>query len=275
MRPAHVGAAVSGRARPGQWRGGWASERAHIVLAPNPSPMTLEGTNTYLLLEPGADEAVVVDPGPLDEAHLQAVVEAARSRGARIRLILLTHHHADHEAGAARLSELTHAPVHSRGRGHVDLRDGQWVEVGGLRVQVLATPGHTADSVSFLLPDEGTLLTGDTVLGWGTTVVAWPDGELAPYLRSLTVLRGLTAGGEVGVLLPAHGAPLDDADRVVDYYQSHRAERLEQVRRVVDAGAGHDVEAVVRTVYADVPREVWPAARLSVRAQLEYLRAGG
>jgi len=256
---------------PTVWASGPVTERTRCVLAPNPGPMTLDGTNTWVLLEPGAREAVVVDPGPLDEPHLQAVLATVDRLGAQVALTLITHGHADHAESADRFRELTHAPVRRLGPGHDDLSEGQLLTVGGLEITVVATPGHTSDSLSFLLPAENALLTGDTILGRGTTVVAWPDGELAAYLESLEHIEGLTGSGKVLRILPGHGPQLPEAAAVVRSYRKHRAERLEQVREAVAGGAG-DAWSVVERVYADVPREVWPAAELSVRAQLDYLR---
>ncbi len=253
------------------WSGGAVTARATCVLAPNPGPMTLDGTNTWVLAEPGSPRCVVVDPGPLDERHLAAVLAHVASRGLRVETTLLTHGHADHAESAARFAELTGAPVRALGRGEGDLTDGDLVTVGGLELTVVATPGHTGDSLSFLVPADGTLLTGDTVLGRGTTVVAWPDGELAAYLRSLERLERMAGTGQVSTILPGHGPTLPDAAGVVRYYLQHRGERLEQVRAAVTV-VGPDADAVVQRVYADVPREVWPAARLSVLAQLEHLR---
>lgn len=250
------------------WTGGAGSPRAWCVRADNPGPMTLEGTNTWLLLEPGHHSAVVVDPGPADEAHLQAVVAAARERDATIGLVLLTHHHLDHSEGVARLTELTGAPALAPAEG--DLPDGRALVHDGLTVEVLATPGHTSDSVSFLVPDDGALLTGDTVLGRGTTVVAWPDGALAPYLSSLARLTALAQAGRVTTVLPGHGPLVPDPQPWLDWYAEHRRQRLDQVRDAVARGARRAGE-VVRLVYADVPEHLWPAAELSVRAQLAYL----
>lgn len=264
------------------WRGGAWGERAHAVLCPNPSPMTLEGTNTWVLAEPGSGEVVVVDPGPLDEGHLQAVLAHVAGRDARVALTLLTHGHDDHAESADRWAELTAAPVRAVGRGHDDLAAGEVLRVGGLEVLVVPTPGHTADSVSFLLPAEQVLLTGDTVLGRGTTVVAYPDGDLTSYLASLEQLRDLTGSGRAASIAPGHGPVVPDAAGTVEYYLAHRHERLEQVRDAVAAlraepgGAGEHrdlADQVVERVYADVPRQVWPAARLSVLAQLDYLGA--
>ena len=258
-------------AAPGQWGGGQVTERALCVLCPNPGPMTLDGTNTWVLLEPGATEALVIDPGPLDEGHLQAVVAAVTERGARVTQTILTHGHADHAEGAGRFAELTRAPTRAVGRGHDDLRDGDVLRAGGLELRVVATPGHTSDSISFALAADHALLTGDTVLGRGTTVVAHPDGELAAYLQSLERLAHLTGDGEVTTILPGHGPTIPDAAGMVAFYRTHRRERLEQVRQALADGAS-GVQDVVERVYVDVPREVWPAAALSVAAQLDYLR---
>ena len=270
------------------WGSGVVTTRARCVLAPNPGPMTLDGTNTWVLLEPGSTEAVVIDPGPLDEPHLRAVLDTVEGLGAHVALTLLTHGHADHAESAGRFAELTRAPVRALGtgtsgqpgqhdrHGHDDLRDGhdlhdgQVLTVGGLEVAVVRTPGHTSDSLSFLLAADNALLTGDTILGRGTTMVAWPDGELAAYLDSLERIETLTGSGAVLRILPGHGPQLPEAAAVVRHYRQHRAERLEQVRAAV-AGGASDPRAVVETVYADVSRELWPAAELSVRAQLDYL----
>ncbi|WP_420329995.1 MBL fold metallo-hydrolase [Serinicoccus sediminis] len=260
------------------WQGGAWGERAHAVLCPNPSPMTLEGTNTWVLLEPGSAEAVVVDPGPMHEAHLAAVLDHVAQRDARVVMTLLTHGHADHAESADRWARLTGAPVRRYGGGHDDLEDGERLVVGGLELLVVPTPGHTADSLSFLLPAEQVLLTGDTVLGRGATVVAYPDGDLTSYLESLERLRTLTGAGTATSIAPGHGPVVPDAAGVVEHYWRHRHERLDQVREAVarvraedDAGPGDLADRVVGTVYADTPRAVWPAARLSVLAQLDYL----
>ena len=253
------------------WVGGEITSRASCVLAPNPGVMTLEGTNTWVLIEPGSTDAVVVDPGPLDEQHLQRVLDLVASRGARVALTLLTHGHWDHAQSARRFAELTGAPVRALGPGHDDLADGDQLLLDGLELVVVATPGHTRDSLSFLLAAENALLTGDTVLGRGTSVVAWPDGELAAYLLSLQRIEAMTGSREVTQILPGHGPTVPDVVDVVRRYIDHRQLRLEQVRAAVASGAT-DADAVVAMVYADVPQELWPAARLSVLAQLDYLR---
>ncbi|MFE6226738.1 MULTISPECIES: MBL fold metallo-hydrolase [unclassified Streptomyces] len=269
-------------ALPGQPRGlvtsGPATERAVNVLAPNPSAMTLDGTNTWLLSEPDSPLAVAVDPGPLDEGHLRHVIATAERLGKRIALTLLTHGHPDHAEGAGRFAELTGTAVRALDPalrlGDEGLGAGDVVEVGGLELRVVPTPGHTSDSLSFHLPADRAVLTGDTILGRGTTMVAHPDGRLGDYLDSLRRLRSLAVDDGVHTVLPGHGPVLDDAQGVVEYYLAHRAARLAQVETAVEAGHRTAPE-VVAHVYADVHRSLWPAAELSVRAQLTYLRERG
>ena len=238
--------------------------------------MTLEGTNTWVLRGAGgsATRSVVVDPGPLDGGtSTPCARRRATSPWCCSRTATPTTARAPRPSpsrSAARCAR----PTPRSGSATEGLDDGEVVEVDGLELHVVATPGHTSDSVRFLLPDDGSLLTGDTVLGRGTSVVAHPDGRLGPYLGSLRRLRDLAARRCRARLLPGHGPVLDDPLAVLDGYLTHRAERLEQVRAAVAAGAT-PARAVVETVYADVDRSVWPAAELSVAAQLDYLSAGG
>jgi glyoxylase-like metal-dependent hydrolase (beta-lactamase superfamily II) len=236
--------------------------------------MTLEGTNTWLLVEPGAGRGVVVDPGPDDEGHLRAVAAAAESADVAVAVVLLTHGHPDHSEGARPFADMVHAPVRALDPAHrlgeEGLVDGDVVEVDGLEVRIVGTPGHSADSLTFHLPAEGAVLTGDTVLGRGTTVVAHPDGKLGAYLGSLHRLRALCDTAQVHTVLPGHGPVIDNAAAVLDYYLMHRAERLAQVEEAVRAGIT-EPRAVVEHVYTDVDPVLWPAAELSVRAQLDYL----
>jgi glyoxylase-like metal-dependent hydrolase (beta-lactamase superfamily II) len=269
-------------ALPGQPRGGavdgTGTARAVCVLAPNPSPMTLDGTNTWIVAEPDSPLAVVVDPGPLDEGHLRQVIDTVERSGRRVGLTLLTHGHWDHAEGAARFAELTGTAVRALDPalrlGDEGLAAGDVVTTGGLELRVVPTPGHTSDSLSFHLPADAAVLTGDTILGRGTTMVAHPDGRLGEYLDSLRRLRSLTVDDGVHTVLPGHGPVLDDAQGAVEYYLAHRAGRLAQVETAVERGYRTAGE-VVAHVYADVDRSLWPAAELSVRAQLEYLEEHG
>ncbi|WP_205347130.1 MBL fold metallo-hydrolase [Pseudonocardia broussonetiae] len=246
---------------------------ASVLLEENPSPMTLEGTNTWVLRAPGIEECVVVDPGEDEIGHLERV--AAHGP---VALVLITHRHHDHAGGAARFAELTGAPVRaldpSLVLGSEALGEGEVVAAAGVELRVVRTPGHTSDSVSFLLDGPGAaqaVLTGDTILGRGTTVIDHPDGKLGPYLDSLRRIADLAPGTAV---LPGHGPELPDAPAVAAAYLAHREQRLEQVRGALDRlGAGASARQVVELVYADVDESLWPAAEWSVEAQLAYLRA--
>lgn len=263
------------------------------LLAPNPGPMTLDGTNSYLIGVPDAAGLVVVDPGPLDGGHLGAL-----ARAGRVELVLLTHRHADHTAGAARLAELTGAPVRAIDPalciGAPPLRDGERVTAAGVDIDVIATPGHTDDSLCLHLPGDGPLgsgggtgaaaparagsvLTGDTVLGRGSTVIGHPGGTLADYLRSLDRLAALGPA----LVLPGHGPLLPSLAAVCAEYREHRLRRLAEVRAAVaalnldDAGPRPGLDALVpritAIVYPAVDERIRVAAEASVRAQLEHL----
>lgn len=252
------------------------TDQATRVLAPNPGPMTLDGTNSFLLGT--GDSRVVVDPGPLDEAHLD------RLAAHPVDLVLITHHHADHTEASAEFARRTSAPVRAVDPGFCvggePLVDGEVIEVAGVRIRVLATPGHTADSVSFHLPDDGehgSVVTGDTVLGRGTTVIVHPGGVLADYVASLRRLRELGPA----TALVAHGPVLPDLAAACDRYLQHRAQRLEQVQDALTRLGlhasldEHTVTAVTDAAYADAPSSIRFAAEASVRAQLLFLAEGG
>lgn len=256
------------------WAGGRFGAGSECVLAPNASVMTLDGTNTWVLRAGPDGPSYVVDPGPLDDAHLAAVAEAAGD----VRGVLLTHGHPDHSEGARAFAERVGCGVRALDPAHrlggEGLTEGDVIDLEGWEIRVVATPGHTSDSLSFLLPAERAVLTGDTVLGRGTTVVAHPDGRLGAYLDSLDRLHALAAAHEVTAIWPGHGPVLPEALPVLDYYIAHRHERLEQVRealRTLDPARPDLPRVVVERVYVDVDPVLWGAAELSVRAQLAYL----
>ena len=189
------------------WSGGRFGAAGECLLAPNPGIMTLDGTNTWILRARarGADSSIVVDPGPLDEAHLGPLQEAAGN----VTQVLLTHGHADHSEAAKEFASRVGCGVRALDPQHrlggEGLGEGDVVALGDLEVRVVATPGHTSDSLSFVLPSERAVLTGDTVLGRGTTVVAHPDGKLGAYLDSLHRLRDLCDAQGIQHVWPGHG----------------------------------------------------------------------
>ncbi|KQH78473.1 MBL fold metallo-hydrolase [Mycobacterium gordonae] len=243
------------------------TDTASVLLCDNPGLMTLEGTNTWVLRGPRSDELVVVDPGPDDDEHIARVAEQGR-----IVLVLISHRHGDHTDGIDKLVERTGATVRSAGSGFLrgfggELVDGEVIDAAGLKITVMSTPGHTADSLSFVLDDA--VLTADTVLGRGTTVMDKEDGNLTAYLESLRRLRGLGRR----VVLPGHGPELPDLDAVAQGYLAHRNERLEQVRSALrELGEDAGARQVVEHVYTDVDEKLWDAAEWSVQVQLDYLR---
>lgn len=239
------------------------SPLASVLLENNPSSMTLEGTNTWVLRAPGAAESVIVDPGHEDPDHLAKVAGAGP-----VALILLTHHHADHTEGAPWLAERAGAPVRAYDpalcRGAKSFVDGETISVAGLDIEVMYTPGHTGDSVCLRLGDH--VLTGDTILGRGTSILA----DLGSYLSSLRRLLELPPGLAA---LPGHGPELGDLRATTREYLDHREQRLEQVKTALAVlGEEATPRQIVEYVYADVDPVLWGPAEHSVRAQLEYLR---
>jgi glyoxylase-like metal-dependent hydrolase (beta-lactamase superfamily II) len=241
---------------------------ASVLLCDNPGLLTLEGTNTWVLQGPGSDELVIVDPGPDDDEHIELIAGLGK-----IPLVLISHKHEDHTGAIDKLVERTGAVVRSVGSGFLrglggPLSDGEVIDAAGLRITVMATPGHTADSVSFLLEDA--VLTADTVLGRGTTVIDKEDGSLRAYLESLQRLRGVGHR----TVLPGHGPDLGDLEAVSDMYLAHREERLEQVRAALrELGDDATARQIVEHVYTDVDEKLWEAAEWSVQAQVDYLRS--
>lgn len=245
------------------------SERVVRVLAPNPSPMTLEGTNTFVVAEPGAATVAVIDPGPPDPGHVRRVLDACAGRP--VELILLTHTHIDHAEGTAAFAERTGAPVAALDAGHATRRaprldGGADLDVAGLRLTPVPTPGHAADHCCFELAPDRAVFSGDHVLGRGTTVVAWPDGDMRAYLASLERVLALAPAR----LYPGHGPLVTDAPARIAGYLTHRREREAQVLAALAAG-DRTPAAVVARVYADVDPALHPPAERSVRAHLDKL----
>jgi glyoxylase-like metal-dependent hydrolase (beta-lactamase superfamily II) len=245
------------------------------VLAPNPGPMSLDGTNTYVVGEPGSGRALVVDPGPDDAAHLAAVEAALAARGAECVAVLVTHHPVDHAEAAAPWAAHFGVPVMAGSaavagpRGRV-LEPGERLDLAGTTIGVVPTPGHTSDHLAFRL-ESGAVLVGDHVLGRGTSVVTHPEGDVLAYLESLRRVHDLGPSA----LYCGHGPELtEDPGAVLDFYLAHRAYREQQLLDALGRGAA-TVDELVATVYAGYPREVWPAAAQSTRATLDKLRAEG
>ncbi|SDB80759.1 Glyoxylase, beta-lactamase superfamily II [Raineyella antarctica] len=242
------------------------------LLVPNPSALTLEGTNTWVLPGTNGTPAVVIDPGPDDFAHLSRV-RAACPDG--IEEIWITHGHLDHVGGASRLAEWTGCSIRALDPqiSMADpLRDGERGEVGGMAVVCATLPGHSSDSIGFIVsaPSGNMMFCGDTILGRGTTQIVWPDGNLAQYLATLDKMARLVEQYSITRLMPGHGPIVHDPAERIARYRTHRLERLDEIRRAY--AAGHtSVAAIVDHVYGDLVGDTQRAAELTVRAQLEYL----
>lgn len=257
------------------------SPRVRRVLARNPGPLTYLGTGTHLV---GRGEVAVIDPGPDDPAHLQALLAALE--GERVAAILVTHTHADHSPLAAALAAATGAPVHGRpdpgapGEEHADtgfrpdvvVADGEVVRGPGWSLEAIATPGHASNHLAYALPEEAALFPGDLVMGWSTTVVSPPDGDMDAYLESLDRV----AGRNFATFYPAHGPPITAP---APFLAALRAHRLERERRLAEALAAADgprsAADLTPALYADVDPRLHPAAARSLLAHLIRLQRAG
>jgi glyoxylase-like metal-dependent hydrolase (beta-lactamase superfamily II) len=232
--------------------------------------MTLEGTNTYLV--GGPDAVLVIDPGPNEDAHL-ASIEAGVA-GANPVAVLLTHKHPDHAESAERCAEMLGTVIAANAEpkrpNDVPVGDGQRVGGDGVFVTAVATPGHASDHLCFLLEEERVLFTGDHILGRGTTVVAYPDGDMAAYMASLERLRGLP----VDRFYPGHGPVIEEPAGVLEEYITHRKERERQVIAGLEEGPATP-EELVALIYTDVDPVLHPVAAMSVRAHLAELAQRG
>lgn len=243
------------------------SDLVRLIRANNPSVYTLDGTNTYLV---GSRSCVVIDPGPDDEAHLEAVLDEAGD----VALVVLTHTHPDHAAGAERFAAMARAPLAAFTGGVCggasSIADGDAILGPGVEMRAMHTPGHASDHLCFYLPDEKALFSGDHVLGRGTSVIAHPDGNLTDYLASLHRARTVGAAR----IYPGHGPTVEDPAAVLDWYLAHRAQRQDQIRAALASGA-RTVTDIVAAVYPDLDASLEWAAGKSVRAHLDKLVEDG
>jgi glyoxylase-like metal-dependent hydrolase (beta-lactamase superfamily II) len=228
------------------------------VVAPNPGPYTGPGTNTWIL--DAGPVLVVIDPGPDDDAHLAALERRVQQR--TVGVVLVTHSHPDHLPLAERFARPHGASV----RRYPELGDGDVVRAGNLSITALHTPGHSADHLCFLLAQDGAVFTGDLILGKGSSMVTYPEGDVAAYLRSLDRLAAL----EPRVLFPGHWDPVTDAMAKIDEYRSHRLEREAQVLAEVRRGGGTAAE-LTRRVYGELDDKLMAAAEMTLRAHLKKL----
>ena len=260
------------------------------VIAQNPGPFTFTGTGTYIVGRDAPDAAVaVIDPGPPDDRHLEALIQAVAGR--RVSHILITHTHRDHSPLARPFARAVGDPpilaarppgrtIHASGDSEegqddaftpdVELSDGQVIDGDGWTLEVLATPGHASNHLAFALKEENALFSGDHVMGWSTTVVAPPDGDMADYIASLDKV----IGRDFATLWPTHGAPITDPAPFLAAYREHRMERERQVLNRLSSG-DRTIADMVPVLYAAVDRRLWPAASLSVLAHLIKLAGEG
>lgn len=247
-------------------------EGAVRILAPNPSPMTLDGTNSYLLFDGESASGVVVDPGPNVVAHHLRIEGAAKQAGVRISAVVVTHGHIDHSESAFEVAKRWNVPVFGHRLleplGVRQLKLDARCVIGGVDLEVLSTPGHSGDHIS-LLDRYSNLLSGDHILGRGTTFVAYPEGKLDEYLDSLARVIGM----EFTNILPGHGPVLYDGvgHDVVRYYWNHRRYRLFQIIGILHGLEKLSISQIVNAIYGQLMAELKQAAVSTTMAALLYL----
>lgn len=254
------------------------------VIAHNPSAFTFHGTGTYII---GHGEVAIVDPGPADAAHIDALCKAVQ--GETITHILVTHTHMDHSPGCRLLRAHTDAPTYGYGphgsgkaeegvvveeggdmefRPDVEVRDGDVIEGAGWSVECVHTPGHTSNHICFALREERALLSGDHVMGWSTSIVSPPDGDMAQYMQSLDKLLAR----DDDHYWPTHGPRIDAPKALVEAFKAHRRQRDAQILACLGDGIS-DIRKMVPRMYKGVDERLYPAAARSVLAHLVQLVA--
>jgi glyoxylase-like metal-dependent hydrolase (beta-lactamase superfamily II) len=246
-----------------------------LVRAPNPSPMTLSGTNSYVL-DCGDGTALVIDPGPAIDRHVRTLIETVSARHLRITRIALTHGHPDHALAAPALAAATGASIYAHPRSKiahdVDLPLEAGFAAGSLALHIMDAPGHAFDHVIFYLPAERALFTGDTILGEGTTVIAPPGGAMRPYQHTLQRLADEYAGART--IYGGHGPVVDDPQTKIADYIAHRAMRQEQILDALRKGA-QTIPGLVRKIYSPQPHALWAAMARQILAHLLALEEEG
>lgn len=247
------------------------------VVANNPGPFTFTGTGTYIV---GRGDVAVIDPGPDQAEHLEAILKAIE--GERVSHILITHHHSDHSPLAKPLHERTGAPIYGCAVEDKTVADdskvrteaghdlgfapdislcggGQVIEGAGWTMEAIATPGHTSNHICYALKEENACFSGDHIMGWSTTVITPPDGDMSDYFRSLDLIKSR----DFATLWPTHGPPVREVTPFIDAYIAHRRSREAQVEKAVRDGY-HRIRDMVPVLYADVDPRLHPAAARSV-----------
>jgi glyoxylase-like metal-dependent hydrolase (beta-lactamase superfamily II) len=257
------------------------------VIAANPGPFTFTGTGTYIV---GRGEVAVIDPGPDLPDHLAAILRAVE--GERVTAIAITHHHADHSPLAGALQAATGAPISGcaltgeveddtgevpveAGHDHdfrpdLSLCGGGVIAGSGWTLEAISTPGHTSNHLCYALAQENACFTGDHIMGWSTTVITPPDGDMGDYLDSLRTIR---ARG-FATLWPTHGPPIHEPGPFIDAYLAHRQDRMDQILTALATGPARIADLIPR-LYADVDPRLWPAAARSMQAAMVYLERQG
>ena len=257
------------------------------VVANNPGPFTFKGTGTYIV---GRGEVAVIDPGPDLPDHLASILRAVE--GERVTHVLITHHHSDHSPLAGPLKAATGATIYGCAvRGHeaedtgevkmeadhdhdfhpdISLCGGGEVSGPGWTMEAIPTPGHTSNHLCYALKEENACFSGDHIMGWSTTVITPPDGDMTAYLRSLAAIRERN----FTTLWPTHGPPILEVTPFIDAYAEHRQQRIDQILLALSQGQATIGELVPR-LYADVDSRLWPAAARSMLAAIIHLERNG